>query len=76
VNATRECVSEQGKIQQRITVWEPAVRLAFHMESTDLGFHSSWITSATCSSCPRPQPRNLTLRPPAHGDSIHACSKA
>jgi hypothetical protein len=40
VNATRECVSEQGKIQQRITVWEPSVRLAFHMESTDLGFHS------------------------------------
>ncbi len=26
-------------VRQRITEWEPPARLAFHMESTDLGFH-------------------------------------
>jgi hypothetical protein len=36
--ATRECVSEQGAIQQRITEWAPPARLAFRMESTDLAF--------------------------------------
>jgi hypothetical protein len=32
-------VSEQGVVRQRITIWEPPTRLAFHMESTNLGFH-------------------------------------
>lgn len=36
--AARQCVSEQGSIQQRITEWTPPVRLAFHMEHTDLAF--------------------------------------
>jgi hypothetical protein len=39
VGATRQCVSEQGTVAQRITDWQPHRRLAFHMESTDLGFH-------------------------------------
>ncbi|MET8526888.1 hypothetical protein [Micromonospora sp. NPDC005172] len=39
VGVARQCVSEQGVVRQRITTWEPPVRLAFHMESTDLGFH-------------------------------------
>ncbi|MEV0717262.1 SRPBCC family protein [Asanoa sp. NPDC050611] len=39
VGAARQCVSEQGVVRQRITLWEPPSRLAFHMESTDLGFH-------------------------------------
>ncbi|WP_165823220.1 SRPBCC family protein [Micromonospora globispora] len=39
VGAARQCVSEQGVVRQRITVWEPPTRLAFHMESTVLGFH-------------------------------------
>jgi hypothetical protein len=39
VGAARQCVSEQGVVRQRITTWEPPTRLAFHMESTDLGFH-------------------------------------
>jgi len=39
VGASRECVSEQGTVRQRITTWQPPSRLAFHMESTDLGFH-------------------------------------
>ncbi|WP_250007773.1 hypothetical protein [Actinoplanes sp. M2I2] len=38
VGATRQCVSEQGVIRQRIDVWEPPARLAFHMEETDLCF--------------------------------------
>lgn len=38
VGAERECRSEQGTVNQRITVWEPAKRLRFHMESTSLGF--------------------------------------
>lgn len=36
--APRQCVSEQGAIQQRITEWTPPTRLAFHMEHTDLAF--------------------------------------
>ncbi|MDG9676058.1 hypothetical protein [Micromonospora sp. DH14] len=39
VGASRQCVSEQGVVRQRITVWEPPSRLAFQMESTDLHFH-------------------------------------
>jgi hypothetical protein len=39
VGAARQCVSEQGVVRQRITIWEPPIRLAFHMESTNLGFH-------------------------------------
>jgi hypothetical protein len=39
VGAARQCVSEQGVVRQRITIWEPPTRLAFHMESTSLGFH-------------------------------------
>ncbi|MBU2666790.1 SRPBCC family protein [Actinoplanes bogorensis] len=38
VGAARQCVSEQGTVRQRITVWEPPARLAFHMEETDLCF--------------------------------------
>ena len=38
VGAARQCVSEQGVIRQRITVWEPPARLAFHKEETDLCF--------------------------------------
>lgn len=38
VGAERECRSEQGTVHQRITVWEPARHLRFHMESTTLGF--------------------------------------
>src|SRR3954469_22569907 len=37
--ADRQCVSVQGVVRQRITVWEPPTRLAFRMESTTLGFH-------------------------------------
>jgi hypothetical protein len=36
--ATRQCVSEQGTIEQRITEWTPPSRMAFHMERTDLAF--------------------------------------
>lgn len=39
VGAARQCVSEEGVVRQRITEWAPPARLAFHMESTDLGFH-------------------------------------
>ncbi|SDZ54031.1 Polyketide cyclase / dehydrase and lipid transport [Asanoa ishikariensis] len=39
VGAARQCVSEQGEVRQRITAWEPPARLAFRMESTNLGFH-------------------------------------
>jgi hypothetical protein len=39
MGAARQCVSEQGVVRQRITIWEPPTRLAFHMESTNLGFH-------------------------------------
>jgi len=38
VGAARQCVSEQGVVRQRITVWEPPGRLAFRMEETDLFF--------------------------------------
>jgi hypothetical protein len=37
-NGTRQCVSEQGTIEQRITEWAPTVRLAFRMHGTDLAF--------------------------------------
>ncbi len=39
VEAARQCVSEQGVVRQRITVWEPPARLSFHMEETDIYFH-------------------------------------
>ncbi|WP_432968486.1 hypothetical protein [Dactylosporangium sp. CA-233914] len=42
VGAARQCHSEQGVVRQRITVWEPPARLAFHMEETDLAF-SRWV---------------------------------
>jgi hypothetical protein len=38
VGAARQCVSDQGVVRQRITVWEPPGRLAFRMEETDLCF--------------------------------------
>ncbi|WP_164842484.1 SRPBCC family protein [Actinoplanes solisilvae] len=38
VGASRQCVSEQGVVRQRIDVWEPPARLSFHMEETDLCF--------------------------------------
>jgi hypothetical protein len=38
VGAARQCVSEQGVVRQRITVWEPPARLAFHMQDSDLCF--------------------------------------
>src|SRR5262245_41981484 len=38
VGSTRQCVSEQGTIQQRITEWVPPSRLAFRMEGTELAF--------------------------------------
>lgn len=36
VGTERECQASTGTIRQRITRWEPAQRLEFHMESTDL----------------------------------------
>ncbi|WP_433383151.1 hypothetical protein ACQPZX_20575 [Actinoplanes sp. CA-142083] len=38
VGASRQCVSQQGVVRQRITAWDPPARLAFHMEETDLCF--------------------------------------
>jgi hypothetical protein len=38
VGATRQCVSEQGVVRQRITGWDPPARLAFRMEESDLCF--------------------------------------
>ena len=39
VGAARQCVSEQGVVRQRITVWEPPARHEFRMEETDLCFN-------------------------------------
>jgi hypothetical protein len=36
--ARRECVSQRAVVHQRITAWEPARRLQFHMEDTNLHF--------------------------------------
>ncbi len=38
VGATRECVSDRGRITQTITEWNPGKRLTFHMIDTDLYF--------------------------------------
>jgi uncharacterized protein YndB with AHSA1/START domain len=40
VGASRQCVSDQGVVHQRITEWSPPARLAFRMERTDLPFGS------------------------------------
>jgi hypothetical protein len=36
VDATRQCVSATGQIQQRIVAWDPPSHLAFEMVETDL----------------------------------------
>jgi hypothetical protein len=38
VGARRECISEQGRVGQRITRWAPPALLAFEMVETDLFF--------------------------------------
>lgn len=38
VGARRECVSEQGRVIQRITRWDPPRALSFEMVKTDLFF--------------------------------------
>lgn len=38
VGNTRECVSDKGTIQQRITAWNPGRKLAFEMAQTDIYF--------------------------------------
>jgi len=38
VGAPRECVSEQGRVIQRITRWDPPRALSFEMVETDLFF--------------------------------------
>jgi hypothetical protein len=38
VGSKRECVSDRGTIQQRITEWEPGQKLSFELERTDLYF--------------------------------------
>lgn len=38
VGNTRECVSDKGTIQQRITEWIPEHKLSFELEKTDLYF--------------------------------------
>ena len=38
MGAARQCVSDQGVLHQRITVWQPPAQLAFHLEHTDLRF--------------------------------------
>ena len=38
VGSTRECISDKGTIQQRITEWEPGYKLSFQLEKTDLYF--------------------------------------
>lgn len=40
VGARRECVSDQGRVRQRITRWDPPAALAFEMLETDLPFAS------------------------------------
>lgn len=40
VGSTRECVSDKGIIQQRITEWNPGRKLSFELEKTDLYFGS------------------------------------
>ena len=38
VGSTRECVSDKGTIQQRITEWIPGHKLSFELVKTDLYF--------------------------------------
>ena len=44
VGGRRQCVSDRGTIQQRITHWESPRLLRFHMEDTNLRFRTS-VTS-------------------------------
>jgi hypothetical protein len=50
LGAARQCVSDQGTVRQRITVWDPPSRLAFRMEETDLCFGR--FVDRLCSPCP------------------------
>lgn len=36
VGSERECVSDRGRVRQRILEWDPPKRLSFRMEQTDL----------------------------------------
>jgi len=38
VGSERECISDQGVVNQRILVWAPERRLMFRMERTDMDF--------------------------------------
>jgi hypothetical protein len=38
VGAERRCISDRGTVVQRITVWQPPMRLEFRMVSTDHGW--------------------------------------
>lgn len=56
--AARQCVSEQGSIEQVITEWAPPSRLAFRMERTDLTF----------GRCVRDLSDTFELQPAAGGE--------